>query len=63
MTEIGARVVVLAGRWRGRTGTLVGYHTNPGGLRQQSQDYPVIDLDATGRAAARRVRVLTVGPR
>lgn len=57
---VGDRVRVLSGRWAGRVGTYVGEHTNPGGVRQQGQSYPIVDLDAAGRAPARRVRVLAV---
>ena len=55
------RVRVLSGRWAGRDGTMVGWHVNPGNPGgQQGQDYPIVNLDARGRAAARTVRVVTV---
>ncbi len=57
-----SRVRVLHGRWKGRTGRLVGVHTNPGGAAQQSQSYPVVELEPAGRAAARTVRVLAGQP-
>lgn len=56
----GQRVRVLSGRYADREGVLVGYHHNPGGMIQQAQSYPVVDLDPRGRARARRVRVLAV---
>lgn len=55
------RVRVRHGRWAGREGTLTGYHVNPGSPGgQQGQTYPVVALDARGRAKARTVRVLAV---
>lgn len=59
---MGDTVTVDYGRWQGRVGTLVRYDLNPGGMKQQSQSYPVVDLAAAGRARARRVRVLSVTP-
>lgn len=54
---------VLYGRWAGRVGVLDGYHRNGGRTGgQQPQEYPVVKLDAQGRARARTVRVLTVKP-
>lgn len=54
------RVRVLHGRWKGRTGYVVGTKVNPGGARQQSQSYPIVALQARGRAKARTVTVLAV---
>lgn len=61
--NVGDRVRVVSGRWAGRTGVLIGYHYNPGNPGgQQGQVYPVVRLDARGRAKAREVRVLAVAP-
>lgn len=58
--DLEATVEVAYGRWAGRRGSLVGWHRNPGGARQQPQTYPIVSLYPRGRACARVVRVLTV---
>jgi hypothetical protein len=55
---VGARVSVDVGRWAGRVGTVMQVYwswTSP-----QPQAYPVVVLDAKGRARQRKVRVLAV---
>lgn len=55
------QVRVVTGRWKGRTGYVVGTKVNPGRPGgQQSQTYPVVALQARGRAKARTVTVLAV---
>lgn len=57
------QVRVDHGRWKGRTGYVIGHHTNPGSPGgQQGQTYPIVALQARGRAKARTVRVLSVTP-
>lgn len=56
----GDRVRITTGKWVGRTGTLTAEHRNPGSPGgQQSQSYPVVNLDEHGRKKARTIRVLT----
>jgi hypothetical protein len=51
----GSRVRIRGGRWNNRTGTLVDWDLVDSG---QQRLYPVVNLDATQRGRARRVRVL-----
>lgn len=52
--SVGDRVEVICGRWRGRVGVVVRMSLVPSG---QLRVYPIVQLDARGRAAAREVRV------
>jgi hypothetical protein len=52
--SVGDRVEVICGRWCGRVGIIVRMSIVQSG---QLRVYPIVQLDAHGRAAAREVRV------